>query len=145
MTKETGITSIITIRITTEIPLRGDKLVDSDVSRAELVAMLRQAQGERDEAQRRELNLESELTKERFKTEAIESQARESIRIWRSGEPPVGLLRAGPAGVARVAMAKAHIREATDLLLRSGLPGEAKVTADLESHLGDIVRAASRN
>lgn len=137
MTKETGITSIITIRITTEIPLRGDKLVDSDVSRAELVAMLRQAQGERDEAQRRELNLESELTKERFKTEAIESQARESIRIWRSGEPPVGLLR--------VAMAKAHIREATDLLLRSGLPGEAKVTADLESHLGDIVRAASRN
>lgn len=49
----------------------GDPLVNSDLTRAQLVALLRQAQTERDAAQLREMNAENALTKAELKLSVL--------------------------------------------------------------------------
>lgn len=71
-----------------------DKLIDSDLTRADLVCLLRKAQAERDEYQRRELDAESALTLARLELESLKREALPAMIVhvnvrtaWESGSP----------------------------------------------------------
>lgn len=129
------------------VTMSTDKLIDSDLTRGDLVCLLRKAQAERDEYQRCALNAESALTLaklglERIKREAcaakilrlIKQGERAGVKVpapvdlaahWRDelAETPMSTLAASMAAVreatAQQTVAVARVKEAQAALIRT--------------------------